>query len=112
MAAVLRTTMFQGLPLFFMWLYLTRSSAHTFRGKVLFNHVYKSTPSASWMVCVQMCSSDESCFSYNYKADGEAQGLCELNNCGFPDECSGTDELLFAVEYVFHQLRQATVVLA
>lgn len=88
---------------------VTAIGIYTAPDKVLADHVYKSTYTPSWIDCIEICSAQTKCISYNYIYKGTEEGFCELNNCGFLDQCNAESGLLFSPVHIFQQVRQDTV---
>ena len=73
---------------------------------VLSNIFYKSIGKTDWLACLEACSSDADCISYNFKLP---EGPCELNKCGVENARDDSAVLVYERGYTFHQLRQFEV---
>ena len=80
----------------------------TFTNKTLVGFAYKTTENVDWLHCIEDCQQDASCFSYNFWP-GTFGGKCELNNCGFEDECSAQTMLIWGPGWIFQQLKNTQV---
>ncbi|XP_066020414.1 receptor-type tyrosine-protein phosphatase delta-like isoform X2 [Pocillopora verrucosa] len=72
---------------------------------VLAGHVFQAFTATDWFNCLQTCHDDPRCFSYNYQRSAEANGLCELNDCGVEDFCDREGSLFHSPGFVFQQIR-------
>lgn len=92
--------------------YLPNSSkevnAFTAFNKTLVGFAYNTTENEDWLQCIQTCHQDVSCISYNFWR-GKASGTCQLNNCGFENECSAESSLIWAPGCIFQQVEPIQV---
>ena len=78
--------------------------SHTYSDKILLGSAYRTLNTSDWLLCIDACSSDSNCASYNYDGD-----LCELNECGLDRNCDGEMALIYSQGHVFQQLRENEV---
>ena len=76
---------------------------------VLVGHVFQQLYARDWFNCIQACEDELRCISYNYQRSAEANGLCELNDCGVDDLCDRSNALIYSLGFVFQQIRQSEV---
>ena len=76
---------------------------------VLAGHVFQAFTATDWFNCLQTCHDDPRCISYNYQRSAEANGLCELNDCGVEDFCDREGSLFHSPGFVFQQIRTSKV---
>lgn len=74
---------------------------------VLAGFVYQATEMLDWLECIQACQQDVRCISYNFWSSFGTK--CELNSCGFEDECSAEKMLIWFRGGIFQQVKQAKV---
>ncbi|XP_028396023.1 uncharacterized skeletal organic matrix protein 5-like [Dendronephthya gigantea] len=77
---------------------------HRKTGKYLPDSVITSRYAGSSMECSIYCTEIEGCVSVNYKASGQDEGLCELNNSTITEETAVDNEEFVYLSIVF--LRQ------
>ena len=68
-------------------------------------HVFKRFHGTDWFNCLQACHDEPSCVSYSYQRSENANGLCELNDCGFEDLCNRDKFLTYSKGFVFQQIK-------
>lgn len=92
--------------------YLLKSTEAMFTStvfnKALVGFAYKTNENADWLHCILACQQDDSCISYNFWP-GELDGRCEMNICGFEEECSADSALFWVPGGVFQQLKPIQV---
>ena len=76
---------------------------------VLAGHVFQAFTATDWFNCLQTCHDDPRCISYNYQRSAEANGLCELNDCGVEDFCDREGSIFYSPGFVFQQIRTSKV---
>ncbi|XP_044173731.1 uncharacterized protein LOC114952938 [Acropora millepora] len=69
---------------------------------VLAGFVYQATEMLDWLECIQACQQDVRCISYNFWSSFGTK--CELNSCGFVDECSAEKMLIWFRGGIFQQV--------
>ena len=69
------------------------------------SHVFKRFHGTDWFNCLQACHDEPSCVSYSYQRSENANGLCELNDCGFEDLCNRDKFLTYSKGFVFQQIK-------
>ena len=74
---------------------------------VLAGFVYQATEMLDWLECIQACQQDVRYISYNFWSSFGTK--CELNSCGFEDECSAEKMLICFRGGIFQQVKQAKV---
>ena len=81
----------------------------TENNRVLVRHGLQQFYAKDWFKCIQACHDEPRCISYNYERSSGANGLCELNDCGFEDLCDRNRFLVYSRGSVFQQIRQSKV---
>ena len=76
---------------------------------VLTDRVFQAFTATDWFNCLQTCHDDPRCISYNYQRSAEANGLCELNDCGVEDFCDREGSIFYSPGFVFQQIRTSKV---
>ena len=76
---------------------------------VLVGRVFQQLYARDWFNCIQACHDEPRCISYNYERSADANGLCELNDCGVEGLCDRDKSLIYSVGFVFQQLREGKV---
>ena len=76
---------------------------------VLVGHVFQQSFATDWFNCRQACHDEPRCISYNYERSAEANGLCELNDCGVESTCCRQISVIYSKGFVLQQLRDSKV---
>ncbi|KXJ24964.1 uncharacterized protein LOC110246788 [Exaiptasia diaphana] len=93
------------LFLFFVSLFFTSQgeSVFTVKGFHLIGYELESVASTDWIGCIQKCSGNPDCISYNFNTRGS---FCQLNNRGIDHFSYIANEILTQdQDYVFQQLK-------
>ena len=117
---ILFTPQHRLVPVFLIFLLLNKSPRNTTTllavaevlpftsyNNVLVGFVYQANETLDWLECIQACQQDVRCISYNFWSSSGTK--CELNSCGFEDECSAENMLIWFRGGMFQQVKQAKV---
>ena len=76
--------------------------------KALAGFTFHTIQNIDWLHCIEACTVDNRCISYNF-LHLKSNGTCEMNHCGFADECAKESMLLYVPGCLFQQLAPAKV---
>lgn len=77
----------------------------TFQNRFLPNSYFQSFFVKDWLQCIEACTNDASCISYNYFSSSK----CQLNKYGFQNRCEASKYLLVSQGDVFHQIKPVSL---
>lgn len=80
----------------------------TFKGGILVGHWFQELRVNDWYECLSECASNGECVSYNLIM-AKHDLICELNDCGFENNCEVERNLIKGSGYIFHQLSEVKV---
>lgn len=72
---------------------------------VLVGHAFQTIRTSDWLSCLQACSADPRCASYNVNKHKS----CELNDSGIEDKCDPNESLIHSDGAIFQQLRKVHI---
>lgn len=111
---------FVGTILSILTIVLVRNS-YQFQPFTVQNHILPKGKtlrsfSTDWFGCVESCSQDLKCASYNYwfadNSEDTKDGICDLNSCGVSQQCGNANSrknLVFQNGAIYQQLREIQV---
>lgn len=82
------------------------SAGLTFQDSKLPGRVIKAFKSTDWLLCLEECSNNDDCVSYNYDRLGSN---CELKNFGLEGRCDASNYLVAAHNWIHHTLDPSKV---
>lgn len=77
----------------------------TFQNRFLPNSYFQRFFVKDWLQCIEACTNDASCISYNYFSSSK----CQLNKYGFQNRCEASKYLVVSQGDVFHQIRPVSL---
>ena len=73
----------------------------TIQNSLLNGSVFKTYVGMEWLSCVEECTREAICFSYNFFP---AEKICELNKSGLKDRCNADNILIRRTGWIYQEI--------